>query len=565
MIKLSRPFIWILILAVFLTSMPLTVSATPQTHPNTHVNTGDQRKDIVAIALTQVGYYEGYNNDTKYGVWYGYNNLAWCGIFVAWCANQAGVPTSVLARTGIANPYSYGLTPEPAGYIPQSGDLFFTPTNSHVGIVYYVEGDYFYSIEGNTWTTGPEGVYICKHKLSSMVFASPNYQGGGEHDYVLETEDAHPHKEYYRCTHCGDKYYSGKNGSRADCTACIQASCNHSYSPWAKTSDSRHGRSCSLCGKQESGDHSWNGGNVTKQPTCAVSGTKIQSCTLCGASRTVTLAKTTNHSYSDWKSEDDTNHVRTCSVCFKTEKQAHDLGGWQTEEDGHWMECSVCEGKVKNEEHTFGKECDSPCEICKYTRPDGHQFSDTWLTDDNSHWVACSVCELRKDESDHDFSADCDESCDICGYTRTTVHSFADVWFSDGKNHWHACTVCGQTRDLEAHNGDQPNRPGAMVYCNTCSVALVSDAAHTHGYDEVFSDQSSHWGSCSCGNTMESQFHIWSVKTDTCSVCGQAKPPTKEHDYSELIVWACAAGGLVLVGILLIALLLRKTKKSAVV
>ena len=563
--KSARLFIILLALAVFFSALPLTVSATPQTHPNTHVNTGDQRKDIIAVALTQVGYYEGYNNDTKYGVWYGYNNIAWCGIYVAWCANQAGVPTTVLARTGIANPYSYGLTPEPAGYIPKSGDLFFTPSYGHVGFVYYVEGDYFYSLEGNTWENGPEGVYIRKHKISSMVFASPKYQGGADHNYVAGNEEAHPHKEYYRCTDCGDQYYSGKTGQRADCTTCIQAACSHSYSQWTKTSDTRHGRSCTLCGKQESGDHSWNNGTVTKQPTCAVSGSKTQTCTYCAATRTVTITKTNDHAYSDWKLADDNNHARICSVCGKTEKQAHDLGDWENDEEGHWRKCSVCSQKVGEEEHAFGKECDSPCEICKFTRPEGHQFSTDWLTDEDGHWYACSVCELRKDEADHEFSADCDESCDTCGYTRVTTHSFSDTWLSDGENHWKACSVCGQIKDLESHQSQQATRPGAMVYCTVCSRALVSEDAHVHGFDEVHSDSSLHWGTCSCGMTMETQPHIWSIKTGTCSVCSQAKPVAKQADYSEPILWACAAGGVLLFGILVIALLLRKTKKSAVV
>ena len=63
---------------------------------NTHVNTGNHRIDIVSIAKTQVGYMEGDDNDTKYGTWYGLPNQPWCGMFVSWCARQAGVPTDIL-------------------------------------------------------------------------------------------------------------------------------------------------------------------------------------------------------------------------------------------------------------------------------------------------------------------------------------------------------------------------------------------------------------------------------------------------------------------------------------
>ena len=38
---------------------------------NTYRNTGNQRADIIGVALTQMGYRELPTNDTKYGDWYG--------------------------------------------------------------------------------------------------------------------------------------------------------------------------------------------------------------------------------------------------------------------------------------------------------------------------------------------------------------------------------------------------------------------------------------------------------------------------------------------------------------
>lgn len=34
-------------------------------YENTYTNTGNQRNDIIGVAKTQLGYKEGYNNDTK--------------------------------------------------------------------------------------------------------------------------------------------------------------------------------------------------------------------------------------------------------------------------------------------------------------------------------------------------------------------------------------------------------------------------------------------------------------------------------------------------------------------
>ena len=70
-----RKILALALLAVLLIrSLPLTVSAD---YENTYTNTGDQRADIIGVALTQVGYQEGkgtglYNNDTKYGDWAGW-------------------------------------------------------------------------------------------------------------------------------------------------------------------------------------------------------------------------------------------------------------------------------------------------------------------------------------------------------------------------------------------------------------------------------------------------------------------------------------------------------------
>lgn len=43
-------------------------------------------KDIVDVAIGELGYKEQGNNRTKYGAWYGMNGAAGCHMFVSWCA-----------------------------------------------------------------------------------------------------------------------------------------------------------------------------------------------------------------------------------------------------------------------------------------------------------------------------------------------------------------------------------------------------------------------------------------------------------------------------------------------
>ena len=59
--------------------MPNVASVSAESYPNTHSNTGNMRYDLVQVALTQVGYQEGSNNYTKYGVYHNNSNAQWCG------------------------------------------------------------------------------------------------------------------------------------------------------------------------------------------------------------------------------------------------------------------------------------------------------------------------------------------------------------------------------------------------------------------------------------------------------------------------------------------------------
>ena len=200
--------------------------------PNTHVNTGNQRQDLLAVALSQLDYTEGYSNDTKYGTWYGLPFQAWCASFISWCARQAEIPTDILGKSALASPRrGYFDIPYYSGttYTPLPGDLFFTQGFSHVGIVYYVEGEDFYCIEGNANLEYSEDgfwVIINKRKIKDYYFGVPAYEGGDkDHTYVRHVESAHPHKVYYQCTTCGDKNYTGYTEFAEGCKSCLSCGC----------------------------------------------------------------------------------------------------------------------------------------------------------------------------------------------------------------------------------------------------------------------------------------------------------------------------------------------------
>ncbi len=137
---------------------------------------------LIQIALAEVGYLEkrsaasldskidnaGSKNYTKYardmckchaGIYV--NGYAWCDTFVDWCMVQAfGVDKALELIHGWS-----AYTPTSASYYKQHGEWHSTPkkgdqiffkdstgTICHTGIVYDVDSNYVYTVEGNTST-----------------------------------------------------------------------------------------------------------------------------------------------------------------------------------------------------------------------------------------------------------------------------------------------------------------------------------------------------------------------------------------------------------------------------
>ena len=165
-------------------------------YENTHNNTGDQAQDIVSIAQTQVGYAEGGDGYTKYGDWYGMPNADWCAMFVSWCANQAGVDSSVFQRFALCSAgadwfIANGSFHYSGSYVPQAGDLIFYASYGniyHVGLVTGSDGYNVYSIEGNY----NEMVSNVSYSLSYgdiLGYATPNYSTSGGWDTTDVPDD----------------------------------------------------------------------------------------------------------------------------------------------------------------------------------------------------------------------------------------------------------------------------------------------------------------------------------------------------------------------------------------
>ncbi|MCQ2386607.1 MAG: CHAP domain-containing protein, partial [Clostridia bacterium] len=147
--------------------------------------TGDERTDIVMVAMSQLGYHEGdwtsqFHGENKTGsdnyVEYNYFNgkvdqlgngtltysYPWCASFVSFCARMAGIPTATLRSSLSCSQWVSYFREEgkfktrQSGYTPRKGDLIFfrssgsSSSATHVGIVRYTCNGIVYTVEGNS-------------------------------------------------------------------------------------------------------------------------------------------------------------------------------------------------------------------------------------------------------------------------------------------------------------------------------------------------------------------------------------------------------------------------------
>lgn len=228
--------------------------------------TGDQPTDVIAIALSQLGYKEGNSLDELGGLSSGKGNFSeynwnfgdfsmgysyhWCAAFVSFCLLQAGchemttlkdwcrdhpgdstyiwrelgcekwrvaLRDAGFFKTSIAhqstNSQKLLETYDPE-YTPAAGDLIFFTDNpfktaSHIGIVLYIENDTVYTIEGNTRAQDGldidgDGVYIKGYSLFDTKIT-------GYADMPYQTNETVQKIDY-----SGKSFTTGTYMSRAD-------------------------------------------------------------------------------------------------------------------------------------------------------------------------------------------------------------------------------------------------------------------------------------------------------------------------------------------------------------
>lgn len=139
-------------------------------------------ENFIALAQSQVGYTESGENITKYAsdfdstYWQWYNTkkqgAQWCQIFIAWLTVNIigkkealsffGIP-SVKDNCSAGVPYFWNYLTAKGYKVDkskgQAGDIIFLNSNKHVGLIEYVDGDTYHTIEGNKNNKVARGTY----------------------------------------------------------------------------------------------------------------------------------------------------------------------------------------------------------------------------------------------------------------------------------------------------------------------------------------------------------------------------------------------------------------------
>ena len=191
---------------------------------------------------------------------------------------------------------------------------------------------------------------------------------------------------------------------------------------------------CSICNNEQSGNHEWNDGVITKEPTEWETGIKTFTCSVCSYTKTESIDKRVHEcTWTDWYPDGDENHKRDCldDNCDKFETLPHEWDNGIVTKEPTEQEVGI---------KTF------TCTVCSYTKTEFiaqlehiHSY-DSWTpVDAATHSQSCS-CGDTKTESHElqnevinwetcEYPGQSREWCDICGYeSYTTRPALGHTW-----------------------------------------------------------------------------------------------------------------------------------------
>lgn len=152
-------------------------------------------KDVLAVAVREVGYHENVGKRNKYGEWYGLNGQPWCMEFVQWVYHEAGADLPFkTASCGALLRWYREHQPECVTENPVPGCIviFDFPGGAdtdHTGLLVSQTADAVTTIDGNTSGASQSNGGWVQQKTRHLSYARPIYivprglrEGKGESD-----------------------------------------------------------------------------------------------------------------------------------------------------------------------------------------------------------------------------------------------------------------------------------------------------------------------------------------------------------------------------------------------
>ena len=177
--------------------------------------------------------------------------------------------------------------------------------------------------------------------------------------------------------------------------------CNHSFDTIVSVDNENHKKVCSICQREYLEAHSWDDGEVTKDPTCTDAGKTTYHCNACEATKEEDIPAELGHDWGEWvvttepDCETKGEETRTCKT-DANHKETREIAAL-----GHnWGEGEVTTEPTCTEkgEKTF------TCSVCEATKTEeiaalGHSFT---------NYVYNNDATKTKDGTE---TAECDHGC----------------------------------------------------------------------------------------------------------------------------------------------------------
>ena len=330
----------------------------------------------------------------------------------------------------------------------------------------------------------------------------------------------------FTCTVCGETR-----------TEVVKSAGHVASETLVNTDPEGHYHECTVCGVKtdEVQAHTFEDGEVIKQPGAAEEGLQKIVCSVCGYESTKVLPPT-SHTHAFDQEIADAKYLVSQATCEKKavyykscacgeagtetfeygEYAAHALVKTdrieatcaQSGVEAYWT-CSVCGNLFSDENGTT--EISAPVVI---PATGEHEYVGEWQKNATGHWKVCECGALSEVEAHVPDKAEPTDTegvvCTVCGYeiqpAAGHVHAPADQWSSDDTYHWHACEGCTQQLDKDVHVfADEHDKSGHWQECTVCGKK-INEEEHIWGEGVVttkptLTSDGEMTYTCACGET----------------------------------------------------------------